>query len=91
MANLDIDAAYQLIPIHLEDCPLLAVQLKGDIFCDGTLPFGLQSAPKMFNAITNVLEWCAMQQGASSVEHYLDHCIVLGPPLPASVRWTSKP
>ena len=32
------------------------------------------------NAITDVLEWCARQQGASSVEHYLDDYIVLGPP-----------
>ena len=80
MAKVDIEAAYRLIPVHPDDCPLLAVRWKGDIFCDRALPFGLRSAPKIFNAFDDALEWCARYQGASSVWHYLDDYIVLGPP-----------
>ena len=80
MAKVDIEAAYRLIPVHPEDRPLLAVQWKGDKFCDGALPFGLQSARKIFNAVADALEWCARQRGASLVDHYLDDYIVLGSP-----------
>ena len=32
MAKVDVEAAYRLIPVHPEDCQLLAVRWKGDIF-----------------------------------------------------------
>ena len=80
MAKADIEAAYRLIPVHPDDRSLLAVQWKGDLFCDGALPFGLRSAPKIFNAVADALEWCIRQQGVALVEHYLDDYIVMGPP-----------
>ena len=36
--------------------------------------------PKIFECRHQCIGWCARQQGASSVEHYLDDYIVLGPP-----------
>ena len=49
-------------------------------FLDAALPFGLRSAPKLFNALADALLWVASQQGARQLYHYLDDFIVLGPP-----------
>ena len=51
LAKVDIESAYWLIPVHPEDWPLQAVQWREQIFVDPTLPFGLRSAPKIFNAV----------------------------------------
>ena len=80
MAKVDIQSAYRLIPVHPDDRPFLAVQWQGDVFCDAMLPFGLRSAPKLFNAVADALEWCIRQEGVVHVYHYLDDFIVLGPP-----------
>ena len=57
MAKIDIKAAYRLIPVHPADRWLLGMQFEGAIFMDMVLPFGLRSAPKIFNAVANALEW----------------------------------
>ena len=44
------------------------------------LPFGLRSAPKLFNAVADALEWCIRQVGVTYIFHYLDDFIVVGPP-----------
>jgi len=33
------------------------------LFIDTTLPFGLRSAPKVFTALADAIEWIARQQG----------------------------
>ena len=43
------------------------------------LPFGLRSAPKIFTAVADALEWCAREQ-VSHTYHYLDDFIIIGPP-----------
>ena len=42
--------------------------------------FGLRSAPKVFNAVADVLEWHVIRLGVNLIYHYLDNFIVLGPP-----------
>ena len=44
------------------------------------LPFGLSSAPKIFTAFADALEWCVVHQGVECLYHYLDDYIMLGPP-----------
>ena len=44
------------------------------------LPFGLRSAPKIFNAVADALEWSLRQRGIRQIFHYLDDFIVIGPP-----------
>ena len=80
MAKVDIEAAYRLVPVHSEDRPLLGVQINNECFCDGMLPFGLRSAPKIFTALADALEWCIRRQGVDFVFHYLDDFIILGRP-----------
>ena len=36
-----------------------------------TLPFGLRSAPKIFNAVADALQWVVKQNGVTYLEHYL--------------------
>jgi hypothetical protein len=53
MAKVDIRKSYQLIPVHPTDPHLLGMQWQGQLFLDGVLPFGLQSAPIIFTAVAN--------------------------------------
>ena len=55
LAKVDIELAYRLIPVHPQDRPLLAVVWDNQIFIDPMLPFGLRSAPKIFNVVADAL------------------------------------
>ena len=80
LAKVDIESAYRLIPVHPHDRPLQAVRWEGQLYVDAMLPFGLRSAPKIFNAVADALNWCLIQRGAPHVLHYLDDFIIVGPP-----------
>ncbi len=47
---------------------------------DATLPFGLRSAPKIFTALADALEWILRNRGVQCLAHYLDDFIMVGPP-----------
>ena len=57
LAKLDIESAYRMIPVHPGDRHLLAVQWAGQTFFDTRLPFGLRSAPKIFSAVADALQY----------------------------------
>ena len=80
MAKVDIESAYRLIPVHPQDRPLQAVRWRDQIFVDPMLPFGLRSAPKIFNAVADGLHWHLQRSGIQHLYHYLDDFIMLGPP-----------
>ena len=80
LAKADIQSAYRLIPVHPEDRIWLGMQWKGALFVDGMLPFGLRSAPKIFSAVADALEWCIHRRGVQSIFHYLDDFVVMGGP-----------
>ncbi len=63
------------------------MEWDGKEYIDGMLPFGLRSAPKIFKAIADALEWCTRQAGVEEVFHYLDDYIVLGPPDSDLCQW----
>ena len=63
LAKIDVKSAYQLIPVHPSDCKWLGMQWQGRIYVDAMLPFGLRSAPKIFNAMADAMEWCVINQG----------------------------
>ena len=52
--------------------------MKGRCYVDTSLPFGLRSAPKIFNAVADALHWILTQQGWTSL-HYLDDFLLFGP------------
>ena len=96
MAKVDIRNAYRNIPVHPDDRWLLGVLWRGGVFIDAALPFGLRSAPKIFNAVADALEWIGRRNGIRNIYHYLDDFLVLGGPgtsecadaLSTLIRWT---
>ena len=80
IAKMDIESAYRMVPVHPGDRPLLAVQWAGQTFFDTRLPFGLRSAPMIFSAVADALQWSFRVQGVTWVGHYLDDFITVGPP-----------
>ena len=80
LAKIDIESAYRLIPVHHGDRPLQAVEWRGNVYIDSMLPFGMRSAPKLFDAVADALEWYLRQRGIRQVFHYLDDFIAVAPP-----------
>lgn len=44
------------------------------------LPFGLRSAPLIFSAGADALEWVARSRGAERIFHYIDDFVMVAPP-----------
>ena len=80
LAKLDIAKAYWVVMIHPDDRCLLGMKWQGQIYLDSALPFGLGSAPKVFNAVADELEWVIWSRGVRFVAHYLDDFVVIGKP-----------
>lgn len=80
LAKVDIESAYRLIPVHPQDRVLQGMQWEGAIYVDPMLPFGLRSAPKIFNAVAEALHWHLVQSGITHLYHYLDDYIMVAPP-----------
>ena len=80
MAKIDIASAFRLIPVHPDDRYLLGTKWNNQVFIDQQLPFGLRSAPVLFNGYADALEWIIRASGVSHILHYLDDFLVLGPP-----------
>ena len=54
------------------------MEWKHSIYVDTCLPFGLRSAPKLFNIMADLLAWILGHQGVSNLMHYLDDFITMG-------------
>ncbi len=79
LTKLDVKSAYRLLPVHPEDRRLLGVHWGDELYVDAMLPFGLWSAPKIFTAVADALEWCFRREGVAWIDHYLDDYITMGP------------
>ena len=44
------------------------------------VPFGLRSAPLIFSAVADALEWIVRCRGVDHIFHYIDNFILVGPP-----------
>lgn len=64
--------SYHNVPVHPDDRPLLGMMWNQEVFVDATLPFGLRSAPKIFTALEDWLEWILYHEGACKIIHYID-------------------
>lgn len=78
MAKTDVKSAFRIVPIHPSDRGLLGLEWNGSLFVDTTLPFGLRSAPKIFNAIADAAQFISIQEGIQYMTHYLDDFLILG-------------
>ena len=80
MAKTDVQSAFRIIPVHPTDQWLLGMEWKGNYFIDTVLPFGLRSAPKIFNSIADAIQFIAHSKGVQWSVHYLDDFLFLGEP-----------
>ena len=78
MAKFDIESAYRIIPVHPEDRALLGMVWRDQLFIDLALPFGLRSAPKIFNAVADALAWGLSAGRGIRMLHYLDDFFIVG-------------
>ena len=80
MAKFDLKSAYRHVPVHPDDRWLLGMEWKGQLFVDTALPFGLRSAPAIFNAVAEALAHMIRQKGVEELDHYLDDFSIVGSP-----------
>ena len=50
-AKINIKSTFCFLPVHRTDWHLLAMKWKEYIYIDESIPFGLRSAPKLFNIL----------------------------------------
>ena len=80
LAKADIRSAFRLLPVHPAERHLLGMEWQNNIFIDTCLPFGLRSAPKLFNILADLLSWSITQRGCTFIIHYLDDFLTIDPP-----------
>ena len=80
MGKSDVQKAYRIIPIHPEDRYLLSMKWRDKYFVDIALPFGLRSAPGIFNSLADLFEWIVKYNyHVPDLLQYLDDFFTLGP------------
>ena len=62
LTKFDIESAYRIIPVHPDDRSLLGMVWKGQLYIDTVLPFGLRSAPNIFSAVADALQWILVKK-----------------------------
>ena len=69
LAKIDIKNAFCLLPEHPADRHMLGMRWNNCVYIDACFPFGLRSAPKLFNLLADILAWIAGQNGCRFL-HY---------------------
>ena len=81
MAKADLKSAFRMVPVRPKDWELLGMQWQGAYYFDTCFPFGLRSAPYLFNQYAEALQWMLHHNhGLTHILHYLDDFFIAGPP-----------
>ncbi|XP_070564682.1 uncharacterized protein [Ptychodera flava] len=81
ITKVDIKHAFRLCPVRKADWHLLGFKWQGLFFFDRVLPFGLRSAPFLFNRLAEALLWIVKNRAnTQDLIHYLDDYFGAGPP-----------
>ena len=81
LAKIDIKSAFRTIPVRHKDRELLGIYWKNKFYVDRCLPFGLRSAPFIFNQYADALEWILRNNYAiTDIIHYLDDFLLVSSP-----------
>ena len=81
MGKVDVKSAYRIIPVHPLDRHLLGMFWQDGYYIDLALPFGLRSAPAIFNSLADLFHWCLVNNwNVLDLLHYFDDYFTLGPP-----------
>ena len=80
MAKFDVKSAYRNVAMRPDERHLLGMRWRDLFFVDLALPFGLRSAPFIFNSIADLVEWILkVNYSVRYLLHYLDDFLSLGP------------
>ena len=82
-AKTNRESIFWLFPVHHDECELLGMFFNGFYYLYKMLPFGLRSAPFIFNQLSDTIEWI-MQNNRTIcfVCHILDDYHIIEPPSP---------
>ena len=79
MGKIDLKNAFRNVPVRPSDWELLGIQWKGNYYVDKCLPFGLRSAPFLFNQVSEAIEWSLQcNHNVRNTVHYLDDFFTVG-------------
>ena len=78
MAKIDLRSAFRQCPVRPEDWNLLGLCWRGKFYFDKCLPFGLRSAPFLFDQVGRAIEWIARCKGVPHLVRYLDDFLTFG-------------
>lgn len=74
------ESAFRLIPLKPSDYELFGMFWGGKYYYDKVLPFGLRSAPFLFNMLSDGVEWILVNKCyISFVCHILDDFLIIEP------------
>ena len=80
MAKVDLKNAFRLCPVHPADWPLLGIHWRNMYYINKCLPFGLRSAPFLFNMVADSIQWILHHHFyVTNSFHYLDDFFFAGP------------
>lgn len=79
MAKVDIESAFCLLPVHLEDFSLLGLAFEGYYYVDRAFRIGCSISCSIFEKFSSFLEWAAhFRSGMNLTAHYLDDFLFMG-------------
>jgi len=91
LVKFDIKCASCIVPVYPSDHLLLGMAWQGKVYEDTALPFGLRSAPKIFTAVADALQYILEQEGFLRMLHYLgDFLLFRVPDGPEGTRILSR-
>jgi hypothetical protein len=76
----DLKSAFRHIPVSPLDYWLLIFAWNAVFYIDMFLPFGLRTAPRIFNLFAEALHWVFEEVSKWIVTHYLDDFLFIFPP-----------
>jgi hypothetical protein len=88
LVKRDLEDAFRHIPVSPLDWPLLGFSWASTFYADCFLPFGLRTAPYIFNLFAEAFHWILQQALTplhARVVHYLDDFLFITPP---GTDWT---
>ena len=82
LSKIDIKHAYRILPVRMEDWPLLVYQWEGQYYVDLVLPFGGPSSSSIFTSFADLLNWILTFKRKLNSIHYSDDYLLASPPAP---------
>jgi hypothetical protein len=80
MMKRDLKSAFRHIPISPHDYWLMIFEWEGKFYVNMFLPFGLRTAPRVFNYFSEALHWVLEMLLGWDITHYLDDFFIVFPP-----------